>query len=191
MELRRHAIRLEGQHITLRPMTEADWDVLLVWNNDADMLYFVEGDEVSGRSLEEVQAIYRHISRQAFCFIIESEGKPIGECWLQQLNLDRIRLHFPQADCRRIDLMIGDKACWGRGLGTEVVGLLTVFAFGQEQADFVFGCDVADYSFASQKVFQKVGYSLHGCIPQEAGAKARKCFDFILSRADFEKHPER
>src|SRR6266496_2904718 len=157
MELRSHTITLFGERIVLRPMTEDDWDTLLVWNNDPDVLYYVEGDDVSSRTLEEIQAIYRAVSQTAFCFIIEYDRQPVGECWLQNMNLDRILQKYPTADCRRIDLMIGQKELWGSGIGTEVVRLLTVFAFEHEQADFVFGCDVADYNLASRKVFQKVG----------------------------------
>ena len=185
MELRQHNLILKGQRIVLRPMTENDWDILLVWNNDPDVLYYAEGDNVSSRTLEEIQAIYRSASQNAFCFIIESGGEPIGECWLQNLNLDRILPKYPNADCRRIDLMIGEKELWGRGIGTEVLRVLTTFAFEQEQADFVFGCDIADYNLASQKAFQKIGYQLSESIQQGSGVKARYCLDFVLSREGF------
>jgi hypothetical protein len=38
--------------------------------------------------MDETQAIYRGVSQSAFCFIIELEEKAIGECWLQEMNLD-------------------------------------------------------------------------------------------------------
>jgi RimJ/RimL family protein N-acetyltransferase len=190
MELRQHDIILNGQQLVLRPMTEHDWDILLVWNNDPDVLYYVESDTVSSRTFEEIQALYRSVSQHAFCFIIESKGQQIGECWLQKLNLDRLLQKYPNADCRRIDLMIGERELWGRGIGTEVIRLLTTFAFEHEQADFVFGCEVADYNLASQKAFQKVGYQLSKNIQQASGAKARYCVDFVLSREDFNRlHP--
>jgi len=62
--------------------------------------------------------------------------------------------------------MIGQKELWGHGIGTEVVRQLTAFAFEHEHADFVLGCDIADYNLASQKVFQKVGYQLSETIQQ-------------------------
>ncbi len=160
MELRLHDITLKNQTITLRPMTENDWDILLKWNNTSQVLYYVEGDDVTSRDLDEIQAIYRSISQAALCFIIESSGKPIGECWLQKMNLERILQKYPNTDCRRIDLMIGEMEFWGRGIGTEAIRLLTAFGFDQEHADYVFGCDVADYNLASQKAFQKAGYQL-------------------------------
>ncbi len=176
---------LKGQHLVLRALMENDWDKLLLWNNDPEVLYYVEGDVVSARSLEEIQVINRSVSQTAFCFMIEHEGEPVGECWLQAMNLQRILQKYPDADCRRIDLMIGKKELWGSGIGTEVVHLLTTFAFEEEQVDFVFGCDVADYNPASQTVFRNNGYQVSETVPQAAGAKAQYCIDFVLSREAF------
>ena len=81
-QLREHDVTLTGERVRLRPLTEDDWDVLLRWNNDPEVLWFTEGDRVSSRTIEEVRAIYRGVSRTAFCFVIEHEGSAIGECWL-------------------------------------------------------------------------------------------------------------
>ncbi|MBN1248857.1 MAG: GNAT family N-acetyltransferase [Anaerolineae bacterium] len=78
--------------MVLRPLTEQDWDLLLRWNSDPEVLYDAEDDDVSAYTLEEIQGIYRGVSQTAFCFVIEAGGTPIGECWLQQMNLARLVL---------------------------------------------------------------------------------------------------
>jgi RimJ/RimL family protein N-acetyltransferase len=166
-------------------MAENDWDILLKWNRDPEVLYFAEGDDVNSYTLEQVQQIYRGVSQKAFCFMIEVGGRTIGECWLQQMNLERILRKYPGIDCRRIDLMIGEKAFWGQGLGTEVIRLLTAFAFEEEGADLVLGCDVADYNRASLKAFQKAGYQMDAKIEQPPDGKARYCYDLILRKEQF------
>ena len=108
MELKAHAIILRGYKLILRPLTEDDWDILLRWNNDHDVLYYVEGDSITSYTLGDMQKIYRSISHKAFCFISEYDGVPVGECWLQRMNLERILSRFPGLDCRRIDLVIGE-----------------------------------------------------------------------------------
>ena len=168
-------------------MTEADWDILLKWNNDPDVLYYAEGDHVTSRPLEEVQELYCAVCDHAFCFVIEADSRPVGECWLQEMNLDRILKQYPDEDCRRIDLMIGEKDCWGRGIGTETIRLLTGFGFEGEGADQIFGCDVADYNVRSRKAFQRVGYQIVATIEQELGRKARFCYDLALTREAFER----
>jgi aminoglycoside 6'-N-acetyltransferase len=134
MKLRSHTVVLRGPHVVLRPMTEHDWPILLKWNTDPQVLYFAEGDDVSAYTLEQIQEIYRTVSQSAFCFVAEVDHQPVGEGWLQAMNLARILTRYPGQDCRRIDLMIGEKAWWGRGLGTEMIELLTAFAFLTETA---------------------------------------------------------
>ena len=189
MELRTHSITMRGDRLLLRPMTETDWPTLLRWNNDPEVLYFAEGDDVTSRSLEDIQGIYRGVSQNAFCFVAELRGAvgptPIGECWLQRMNLERILRRFPNQDCRRIDLCIGDKAFWGQGLGTEMIRLLTRFAFEGENADLVFGCDIADYNPRSLRAFLKVGYQIDAQLPQPTGGKAHYCTDVSLTSDRF------
>ncbi len=177
-----HEITLRGPRLVLRPLREDDWETLLTWNNDEEVLYYAEGEDVTGYTLEEVQELYRTISRLAFCFMMEFDGRPIGECWLQRMNLARILEQYPGEDVRRIDLLIGEKALWGRGLGTEAIGLLADFAFGHEHADAVFACDVADYNHGSLRAFQKAGFSVCATHPQPPGNKAHIKHDLIRRR---------
>ena len=186
-QLERHDITLQGELTVLRPMTEGDWESLLRWNNDPEVLYFAEGDEVIERSADEVRDLYRSVCRKAFCFMIVFKGQPIGECWLQKMNLERILKVHPGMDCTRIDLMIGEKGFWGQGIGTQVIELLTRFGFEEEGADAIFGCDVADYNLRSIKAFQWVGFEVCEKIRQTHGSKAESCYDLILTRENYLK----
>jgi RimJ/RimL family protein N-acetyltransferase len=181
MKLKTHHITLRDSEIVLRPMTEDDWDILLKWNSDPDVLYFSEGDDVASYSLPEIQGIYRGVSQSAFCFIIELNGEPIGEGWLQQMNIGRILNRYPGRDCRRIDLMIGEKQFWGRGFGTATIRALTRFGFEQQGADLVFACFVADYNPRSLKAFQNAGFEIVNEIKEPPGRKARYVYDLVIS----------
>jgi hypothetical protein len=111
MRLKTHHVTLVGKRVTLRPLTEEDWSALLVWNNDHEVLHFIKGDNnVNGYDLAVVKDIYRSVSQDAYCFIAEVEHAPIGECWLQEMNVERILCQHPGRTCRRVDLMIGERA---------------------------------------------------------------------------------
>jgi aminoglycoside 6'-N-acetyltransferase len=180
-----HGITLHGNSITLRPMRETDWDVLACWNSDPELLWFTEGDDVTSRSLDDVQGIYREVSRTAYCFIIEVSGRRIGECWLQEMNIDRILSRYPHRDCRRIDIAIGEKDFWSRGYGTDTIRTLTQFGFQREGADLIFGCGIADYNERSLGAFRKIGYSVDNCVDTPPGAKASQEYDLVLGKQDF------
>ena len=190
MKLQSHNIILEGKttyglNVKLRPMTEEDWPVLNKWNSDSEILYYADTDDITSYSPELVKRIYRNVSKTAYCFITEVNKVPVGECWLQEMNLDWILKKYPDFDCRRIDLMIGEKDFWGQGIGTVVINLLTEFAFLKENADFIFGCYIADYNKGSLKIFKKCGYKVLAKMKQEEGAKSDYSYFLFSSREEF------
>ena len=186
MKLREHNIRLTGESITLRPMTENDWDILVRWGSDPEALWFSEGDHVAAYTLKELQEIYRGICLNAFCFIIEFNGRTIGNCWLQEMNLRRIIDRYPAQDCRRIDIVIGEKDCWGKGYGSDAIGVLVRFGFEEQCADLIFGCDIADYNPRSRRAFEKIGFREDGREEHPPGAKGKWSSDLVMGRDEYQ-----
>jgi aminoglycoside 6'-N-acetyltransferase len=191
--LKDHQVTLHGNgqyadRLRLRPLTEADWHLLHRWNNDPQVTYFSEEDTVASRSLEEVEQIYRTVSQKALCFIIELDGIPIGECWLQEMNLQHIRQKNPGLDCRRIDLMIGARQYWNRGAGTEVISSLTEYGFSQEHAQRIFGI-VLSHNVRSKRAFEKVGYQESGRRALPPGGKAEFEIELSITSGLFGAHP--
>lgn len=184
-KLRIHNITLQSGRITLRTMTENDWDVIHWWDTDPMVLYYSDSNDVIAYSMEESKGIYRGISQTAFIFIAEYSGKRIGYCWLQKMNLPEILKDFLDLDCRRIDLAIGDKDLWGQGIGTQIIKLLTDYGFSHEKADAIFGCSIADYNIRSRRAFEKNGYILYREIINPEGSKAHSSYDLILRKDEY------
>ena len=154
--LRVHAVHLQGERVTLRPMTEEDWPHVLAWNADPEVLVWSDGtDEV--RPEEDTKSIYRGVSLFALVFVIEMEGEPIGECWLQKMNLPEMIALFPGQDLRRLDIMIGRKDLWGHGLGSDAIRTLADFGLEQERADAIFAM-VSARNPRSQRAFLRAGF---------------------------------
>ena len=158
-------------------MTEDDWAFLLKCNNDPEVMKYADHDDFKPSTLSEIQATYRWISTHAHCFIIEVEGYPIGECWLQRMNLRRIVDQFPGENLRRIDLMIGEKEPWGRGYGTETIALLVDLGFSHESADAIFGIVSAD-NVRNIRAFQECGFTRHAVMQEEDGTLSH---DLVLT----------
>jgi len=188
--LKRHKVILEGRdqhgrHVRLRPMTEDDWGFLVRWNNDAEVLYYAEEDDITSYTPDQVQALYRSVCQNAICFIIEVDGKPVGEGWLQKMNLERVLEKYPDLDCRRIDLTIGDKQYWEQGIGTEVIRLLTEFGFVEQKVDVIYEPGIANYNVRSLRAFQKAGYEIVSKTETEPSSKADFLYDLVLTRQKF------
>jgi len=173
-----HVVTLFADDVMLRPMSDKDFDILLNWNSDAEVLYFCEGDDVESYSLEDIQGMYSYVSKMAFCFIIEYRGVPIGECWLQKMNLDHIMEKHPDLDLRRIDIMIGEKNIWGKGIGTKVIKRLVEFGFVDEKADMIFYMP-GDYNTRSIRAAEKAGFILIEKIRNENCKKGE--YDYIMA----------
>jgi RimJ/RimL family protein N-acetyltransferase len=188
MQLRQHDVRLSDGPLHLRPMTEDDWDVLLRWNNDPEVLYYSEGGDKTSWSLEDMQAMYRGVSQHAYVFIAELDGRPIGECWLQEMNEERVKSRFPGQDVRRIDLMIGEKALWGKGWGTRIIALLTRFAFQECGTDVIYNPEIGGHNPRSRRAFEKNGYVLVQVLDYPEDRKCTVAYDLILTREAFEAH---
>ena len=180
--LSQHDVCLVSGGVRLRPMTEEDWTILLRWYSDPDVLYYCEGDDVQAYSLEDIQGMYRTVSQTALCFIIEHEGRPVGECWLQHMNLDWVRDAFQGQECWRVDIMLGEKGLWGRGVGSTAIRLLSRYAFEADGADIVFACGIADYNPRSQRAFARNGFAVWRVVPEPPGRKAATTAYLMLSR---------
>lgn len=162
--IRSHDITLYGGNdqyeIVLRPLTDEDLPYLYKWNSDPEVLYWTEGEDIEGYPPEAVHQIYGGISQNNLCFAIEVNGETIGECWLQKMNLPEIiAMYADSTDVRRIDMSIGEKAFWGKGIGTLFIGMLVKYAFEYEHVD-VLHCFCEDYNIRSRRVWEKNGFTL-------------------------------
>ena len=188
--IRTHEVTLTGRtdkhKITLRPLSDEHLPLLYKWNSDPEVLYWSDGSVVEAYDEESVKGIYGQTSQTAICFLVEADGVPIGECWLQQMNLKAmLDRHSPSEDIRRIDMMIGEKAYWNSGIGTALIGMLVDFAFMDEGVDYVYGM-ISDYNIRSARVFEKNGFELYLREPStQAPAKAKEDFYFRLGRKEY------
>jgi len=186
-----HDITLHGgtdnYDITLRPLNDEHLPLLYKWNADPDVLYWTEGGEDIERSYgeETVHAIFGGVSKTALCFLIEANGEPIGECWLQKMNLSNVIAMYPgSTDVRRIDMAIGEKKMWGKGIGTAVIKMLVDYAFHGEYVE-ILHCFNEDYNPRARRVWEKLGFKLILSEDLPQPQKGKQQHHFRLTRQDF------
>ena len=177
-----HDVVLHDGDIVLRPLTENDWAVLERWNQDPEVLWYAESDDAGSNAPERVRQVARHVSQDAYYFVIEHEGRPIGEAWLQLMNLARVLDRHRGLDCRRIDLVIGEKELWGTGIGTRVIRAITDFGFETERADAIFGCDIGDRNPRSLGAFGRAGYEVNLVRRSDSPKDVRESYDVVRFR---------
>lgn len=188
--IRKHNITLcshDASGIILRPLCDEHLPFLYKWNADQEILYYTEGGDYppAAYSRETVAQIYGGVSQENLCFAVEIHGKMIGECWLQKMNLKNVKdMYSADLDVRRIDMMIGEKELWGKGIGTRFIKMLVEYAFLCEKVD-VLHCLNEDYNIRSIRVFEKNGFTriLSEPLPQPQIGKFQ--YHWRLTQEDF------
>ncbi len=194
--IRTHDVTLRGsvgaRSIILRPLSDAHLPLLYRWNADPEVLYWTEGGEDVVRSYDAdtVHCIYGGVSQAAHCFLVEVDGVPVGECWLQRMNLDYVSAQYPGLDVRRIDMAIGEKEYWGKGIGTAFVGMLVEYAFAVEGVD-VLHCFAEDYNVRSARVWLKNGFRLAHTEDLPQPQKGTVEYHFVLTRSEWAERSAR
>ena len=182
-----HNITLHGnKDITLRPLTDKHLPLLYKWNSDLEVLYWSDGDDIIEPYNEStVNLIYGNVSQNAFCFLIEVAGIPVGDCWLQKMNIKNISDRYPDnVDVRRIDYCIGAKETWGKGIGTECLQMLLNFAFYVQKVDVLY-IMVYDYNIRSVRMVEHAGFKLEITNSICDSKKAKYEFLYKMSRNDY------
>ena len=188
-----HDITLYGGNdidIILRPLCDAHLPLLYQWNADPEVTYFTESAVDLRCDKKTVRRKYGGALESILYFLIEADGIPIGECWLQKMNLPDVIAMYPKAlDVRRIDMAIGEKAYWNRGIGTQFIGMLIDFAFCGEHVD-VLHCFCEDYNVRSRGMWEKHGFTRVKEEPETYNPKWRSPigkwqYHYRLTRQDF------
>ncbi len=170
--------------IQLLPMTDAHLPLLYEWNQRTNVLYWCEGDDIAVNAPGDVDSIYGSISKKAVMFIIAVNDLPVGECWLQEMNLPGLVKKHPQKNVRRIDMTIYEEAYWGRGLGAAINAMLLRYAFENSKTDLIYAI-TEDYNIRAQKCLVKSGFSLDEVLEHEETTKGKQEYCYVISREKY------
>jgi len=106
--------------VELRPVEQADLDLLARWDEDP-VISALMGRRFIGLSPAEWLANVRR-SRSSRVWMIQWEGRPVGEVELAQVNRRR--------RTAEVRVCVGERDLWGRGIGTAAMSALLDQAFG-------------------------------------------------------------
>jgi RimJ/RimL family protein N-acetyltransferase len=178
-------MRIVGQKVTLRQMGKADVARRVKWLNDPDINKTLLIDEKLdlNKSLEWFERTIKDKSRRDF--VVETrEGKPIGIIAL--VHIDDVH---GTAECFCV---IGEKAYWGGGIGTEAHILLADWAFRDLGLHKIWAC-IRPENTAIIKVVEKIGFKVEGTLREEkcvAGKRVDVVRIGLLRREFYAVHPE-
>jgi RimJ/RimL family protein N-acetyltransferase len=147
---------VDGKHVRLRALTSADQETLRTFINDPEVLQF--SNVYSPITDVQQEAWWRGVNgnHHAVWFGIERMTPApalIGTCCLVDIDwVGRV------AELR---IRIGDKAAWGKSLGSEACALLVHFGFVHLNLERIW-LRVFARNAAAQKLYEKLGFVSEG-----------------------------
>ena len=151
---------MEGKLIRLRGYEKSDLDAVMSWWHDEEVTQFIGGAVFPVSTLEEeryIENVARGTDVSNKVFVIETlaERKYIGAIGLHNINWL----------CRHAELgmVIGDKAYWGRGYGTDSVHVLLRLAF-QKMGLHRVHLHVFEFNQRAISCYEKCGFRREGVL---------------------------
>jgi len=118
---------LEGRLVVLRPREASDVDRYHAWINDREVTRFLVMRYPVSHAAEEAWLAHRGSAPMGYSNVGFAIDTPDG------VHIGSIDFHHasPEDRAARLGIMIGDKAYWSKGYGTDA--MLTLLRFGFEE----------------------------------------------------------
>ncbi len=175
-----------GKHIRLRRDERGDLPKFVEWLNDPEVRRFISMNLPISQANEEgwfENTLKRPPEEQPFAIEIkDGEGwRLVGNCGF--FDIDR-RIHSAE-----VGILIGDKSCWNKGYGTEVMRLLLEFGFGTMNLNRIYlRVDAANKG--GIRAYEKAGFVHEGRFRQGTYREGRYEDMLFMSALRSEWKPE-
>lgn len=146
--------------VTLRDIRASDSPQWIAWLNDLEIMGLM--DRVDRVSSEAHEAFFRSSmldNPAARWFAIERHGKYIGNVWLWNIHSRHRRAE--------VRILIGDRAAWGTGSGTEALSAIIAHATSAMGLHKIYAF-VHERNQRSKRAFLRAGFVEEVCLRQEA-----------------------
>jgi Acetyltransferases, including N-acetylases of ribosomal proteins len=162
---------LIGQRVYLRPLERADTPLLQTWVNDQDVIRNLLNFRPMNLQGEEefLDKVTRDPDLLVLGIALRSDDRLIGD-----VGLHRIQSRDRQAG---LGILIGEKAEWSKGYGTEATRLIVRYAFDVLNLNRVW-LHVLEDNQRGRRAYEKVGFKVEGVLRQ-AGFREGRYMDMI------------
>lgn len=173
---------IRGRRVTLRPVEEEDLALVLRWQNDPEVWWYMDYERPF--SLEDVREELARARLDGHPFVITVDGHPIG-----RIGLNRFR--WRDRICS-LYLYVGEPAFWGRGYARDAVMALLSYAFDRLDLHQVELWTLAANN-RGLRVYESCGFVREASL-RERSFKDGRFFDHValsVNRDEFAKVRER
>jgi RimJ/RimL family protein N-acetyltransferase len=155
--------KIYGGRIVLREYRKEDLESIRGWVNDPEIADNLSDIFLYPSTLNQTESFLNYVldgksDKEAHFIIAEKET----ESYIGQIDLMGIDW---KNRCAELGIVIGQKECLGRGIGTEAIRLLLMFAFDRMNLNRV-ELRVHDYNERAYNCYLKCGFREEGRLKQ-------------------------
>ena len=144
---------LREERVLLRPLDRSDLRRCVAWFNDPEVTHYLARDGPLTFDEEERWFANYKAKTDELIFAITVDGQHIGNVGLHAIDRSNGR-----AD---VGIMIGEKAFWSQGHGTDALRAILRYAFRELRLNKV-SLDVIDYNERAIRVYERLGFVREG-----------------------------
>ncbi|WP_320173906.1 GNAT family protein [Maridesulfovibrio sp.] len=148
---------VNGKNVYLRPISLDDVSESYVnWMNDPQINQYLESrftTQTLNSVKDFVKAMIESPDNILFAICEKDSGRHVGNIKMGPLNTAHSHAE--------IGLLIGEKECWGKGYGSEAIGLVIEYAFKTLNIHRLTAGAYAN-NIGSVKAFEKNGFTVEG-----------------------------
>lgn len=177
---------LRAERIYLRPAEREDLPSFVRWFADAETTRYLALRAPFSLAMEEqwFAGMLERQGKESYQFVIclVADGRPIGTTGFHHLNLENGNASW--------GISIGEKAEWNRGYGTEALGAMCDFGFGQLRLERI-ELDVYVPNRRAQRSYEKAGFVTEGVLRRAhfADGQFHDVIRMSLLRSEWEQLP--
>jgi RimJ/RimL family protein N-acetyltransferase len=170
-------LMLYGKRIRLRSNERSDLPKFVEWLNDPDVWRYLSMSLPISQAAEEQwfeNMLKRPAEEQSLGIEIKAgDGwRLVGNCGIFGINW-RVR-------SAEVGLFIGDKSCWNKGYGTEVMSLLVRHGFGTLNLNRIF-LRVDPENQGGIRAYEKAGFVHEARLCEAEFREGKYCDNMIMS----------
>ena len=144
-----------GDKIYLRPLDTEDIDSFVLWLNDEEVRQYLSRVTPLNKVREKdfIEGLYKDDQEIILGIALKENDQLIGS-----VGMHRIAMPFRHAE---LGIVIGDKSCWSKGCGTEVLNLMLGHGFDELNLHRIF-LTVLGFNARAIRAYEKVGFKEEG-----------------------------
>ncbi len=170
---------LHGRDVTLRPVEDADHPLILAWQNDPEVWWWMDYERAF--TLEDIRESEARAKVEGHPFLIEApERRPIGRIGLNQFSA--------RDETCSLYVFVGEREEWGRGFGRDAI--VTILRWGFD----TFGLYLVQLwglstNVRAMRAYEKVGFSVDGTLRERSLKSDGNRYDrtvLSITRSEFD-----